>query len=431
MSSNEKFEREFEAFMNEEDSRLAALYRKLPQAEPDAKLDAAVRSMAHRALNPQLVATPRAQLHRRRARWLPAFGAAAGIVLAAGIAWRVETDRRSERNELGAPANDIITVRQLDVPPPPPAEAPLSPAPPPADSAPSVPATHADAGKAQSAAVSAFAEPSKPASAAVERQKSAKLSEQTENQPAPSGGAVGKVENAAKSLAPRAFPAAAPAQKRSSEMDAVDRKQIMAAGAWQNLHDRDTNESKDSAQSKSLDDKASAAAAISAGTPGTRPALAGPPPAAVMKSSVSVPTESATPRAESTPSASSSAAQAESAAVLQTAPPPPRPAQLAPMAPPPARESAAPAGPARADAAGHATHDESTPSAARVGGKEEAARVRSADPNAGLYPEHWLANIRSMLKEKRRDDALRSLGEFRRIYPDYHLPEDLRDLEKP
>src|SRR4029077_8118133 len=110
--------------------RLAALYRKLPQAEPDAKLDAAVRSMAHRALNPQLVATPRAQSKRRRARWLPAFGAAAGIVLAAGIAWRVETDRRSERNELGAPASDVISVRQLDVPPP--AEAPLSPAPPPA-----------------------------------------------------------------------------------------------------------------------------------------------------------------------------------------------------------------------------------------------------------------------------------------------------------
>jgi len=43
MSSNEKFEREFEAFLNEEDSRLAALYRKLPQPEPDAKLDAAIR----------------------------------------------------------------------------------------------------------------------------------------------------------------------------------------------------------------------------------------------------------------------------------------------------------------------------------------------------------------------------------------------------
>ena len=37
MSGNEKFEREFEAFLTEEESRLAALYRKLPQAEPDAQ----------------------------------------------------------------------------------------------------------------------------------------------------------------------------------------------------------------------------------------------------------------------------------------------------------------------------------------------------------------------------------------------------------
>jgi hypothetical protein len=92
------------------------------------------------------------------------------------------------------------------------------------------------------------------------------------------------------------------------------------------------------------------------------------------------------------------------------------------MAPQPARESAAPA---RADAVDHAARDESAPGAA---GKD-AARVRSADPNAGLYPEHWLANIRSMLKENRRDEALRSLAEFRRLYPDYRLPDDLRDLK--
>ena len=92
------------------------------------------------------------------------------------------------------------------------------------------------------------------------------------------------------------------------------------------------------------------------------------------------------------------------------------------MVPQPARESAAPA---RADAADHAAHDESAPVAA---GKD-GTRARSADPNAGLYPEHWLANIRSMLKENRRDEALRSLAEFRRMYPDYRLPDDLRDLK--
>jgi hypothetical protein len=36
-----------------------------------------------------------------------------------------------------------------------------------------------------------------------------------------------------------------------------------------------------------------------------------------------------------------------------------------------------------------------------------------------------------MLKENRRDEALRSLAEFRRMYPDYKLPDDLRDLAQP
>ena len=66
MSSNEKFERDFESFLNGDDTSLSALYRKLPQAEPDAKLDEAVLAMAHRALNPQLVATPSARAPRRR-----------------------------------------------------------------------------------------------------------------------------------------------------------------------------------------------------------------------------------------------------------------------------------------------------------------------------------------------------------------------------
>ena len=46
-----------------------------------------------------------------------------------------------------------------------------------------------------------------------------------------------------------------------------------------------------------------------------------------------------------------------------------------------------------------------------------------------LYPEHWLADIRTMLSENRRDDALRNLDRFRKQYPDYPLPDDLRDLK--
>jgi hypothetical protein len=315
----------------------------------------------------------------------------------------------------------VITVRQLDVPPPP-AEAPLSPAPPPADSAPSAPATRADGLKAQSATpVAGFAEPAKPASAALEREKAAKLSEQIENHPTTAGSPVGKVENAAKPAPPQAFPG--PAQKRSSEMDAVERKQIMAAGAWQNLHDRD-NEARTNAKPKSFDDKASAAAAGSARAAETRAAPpTSPAPAAVMKSA-NMPTASpSAPPIEST-ATPPSALRVESATTLPAAPPPPQVTTQASPTALPARESAAPA---RADAADQAARDESAPGAA---GKD-AARARSADPNAGLYPEHWLTKIRSMLKENRRDEALRSLAEFRRMYPDYKLPDDLRDLAQP
>jgi hypothetical protein len=153
-------------------------------------------------------------------------------------------------------------------------------------------------------------------------------------------------------------------------------------------------------------------------------------PAAVMKSVNAPPTESAAvPRPQPmTASPSTSAKQAESASVLPAAPPP---AQVTTQAAPPARESAAPAAPARADAANPAVRDEFTAPVSGSAGKDEAGRARSTDPNASLYPEHWLANIRRMLKENRRDEALRSLAEFRRMYPAYHLPEDLRGLGNP
>jgi hypothetical protein len=61
--------------------------------------------------------------------------------------------------------------------------------------------------------------------------------------------------------------------------------------------------------------------------------------------------------------------------------------------------------------------------------KQKPSGVRSNDPNAKLYPEHWLTNIRTMLKKNHRDEAVRSLAEFRKMYPNYHLPDDLRNLK--
>ena len=80
----ENFERDFESFLSDDDSRLAALYRKLPQAEPDARLDAAVQAMARRA-----AAMPGATRTPGRTRWLPMLSAAAVVALAAGIAFQI------------------------------------------------------------------------------------------------------------------------------------------------------------------------------------------------------------------------------------------------------------------------------------------------------------------------------------------------------
>ncbi len=81
MSGNEKLERELESFLKENDSRVAVLYRKLPRPEPGAELDSTVLAMAHRAVP--------ASMHPRRPRWLSAIGAAAMVVLAAGVAFRI------------------------------------------------------------------------------------------------------------------------------------------------------------------------------------------------------------------------------------------------------------------------------------------------------------------------------------------------------
>src|SRR5690349_4215345 len=101
MSSKEQFEREFESFLNEEESRIAALYRKLPRPEPDAKLDAAVLAMARRA------APVAPRMRARTPRWIPALSAAAVVALAAGIAFRVGPQAWQERSiPAQKPANE-------------------------------------------------------------------------------------------------------------------------------------------------------------------------------------------------------------------------------------------------------------------------------------------------------------------------------------
>jgi len=311
----------------------------------------------------------------------------------------------NERNETGAPSSDVISVRPLDAPVP--TAPPLSPAPPPARA--SAPAAGAaSAAKAVSAPPSTVTEQSK----ADVRENAAELPKRGENQPADVG-SLGKVEGVAKPAAqPQAFPEAAktaPAkQKRASEMDAVERRQTMAAGAWQNLHDRDEQAGKDA----KLEDKAAAQAVAP---------VAAPAGAAAQASGGFAPAQSESTPAAAPPPPAEPMPRSKAAPATSAAPPPML--QSAPAAPPPAeRALARPEAPLREESP--AVRDDAAGAAPAQG-----QRMRSTDPNARLYPEHWLANIRTMLKENRRDEALRSLGEFRRMYPDYHLPDDLRDLK--
>ncbi len=110
--AQQKFDRELEEFLRDDDSRLAALYRKLPQPEPDAQLDARVRALAQRAARePSSSAATAAQIAvRRHSNRLPAIGAAAAFVLAAGIAWRVAPQIWPARNEVAAPAAETTSV---------------------------------------------------------------------------------------------------------------------------------------------------------------------------------------------------------------------------------------------------------------------------------------------------------------------------------
>lgn len=118
-SSNPKFERDFESFLRGDDSRLQALYRKLPTEEPDARLDAAVHALAHRA-----VAQPRPHM-RTRARWLPVSAAAAVVLIAAGIVLRIAPQMQQRPAPMPETA-PTATLRSLPAASPQPESAPAA-----------------------------------------------------------------------------------------------------------------------------------------------------------------------------------------------------------------------------------------------------------------------------------------------------------------
>jgi hypothetical protein len=326
MSGNEKLERELESFLAEENSRAAALYRKLPRHEPNATLDASVLAMARNAVAPR----------RSRNRWLPALSAAAVVLVVAGVAYRAGPQVWNNRG-VSTPPPTINAVDEAKTTAASPASAPAAAVPPAQELA---PAMTAGSGVNTPKPVSVPARPTPTDTLA--RRKAADAPRL--QSPAPSPEAFAQPQTAARQMeekrADKSMSAAPPPPARDAPLQSLDAKifpsdESQKAEAAANASDR---EQKDGAPSR---------------------------------------------------------AESVSGALKPTA----------------AQPSAAPA------------------TAASEFARAPPSAVTKLAPNNRLYPEHWISNIQKMLRENRRDEAIRSLDEFRKQYPDYALPDDLRDLK--
>lgn len=87
---------------------LGALYRRLPRAEPPRRLDRNVLNEAARAVHGR---------RPRRQRWLVGFGSAAGLVLAAGVAWHVGHEAlHQQEHEAVRGAPTYVPVQPIEAP---------------------------------------------------------------------------------------------------------------------------------------------------------------------------------------------------------------------------------------------------------------------------------------------------------------------------
>lgn len=101
---------DLERLLDADKGTLASLYHRLPRNEPPRRLDRTVLADAARAVRAERA--PRAQ------RWLVGFGSAAGLVMAAGIAWQVggqmESRDKAHSIEAQTPASSrVIAVQAI------------------------------------------------------------------------------------------------------------------------------------------------------------------------------------------------------------------------------------------------------------------------------------------------------------------------------
>jgi hypothetical protein len=409
-------DRDFEAFLAGEDSDLARLYRRLPQSEPDAKLDAAVLGMARAAVEPQRRnALRHAKDRHRRPLWVVGLSSAAGIVLAAGLAWQMRGafhDSLPSASPGAAPPaaradREVIPISAI-VPPPetapadagaapvelpvPPAAAPAAPpvAPAPvADAAKPAPraaktaphrrevevASAANADKKDQTQRFETEPPREPEAAAPAREALAAADTSADR-----AGPEGDVSTTASATGYAAPPRAQPFPGGTvADYNSVERKAAIASGTRRDDYGLDVDAgSTDPLVKQEERARIARQAGKEKGAGGH--GLAG---------------RSAAPVA------------AETAA----APPPAVVAQTTPVA---ANAAAAPK-PATAPAA----------SAAATAGQPVNAELQR---NAELAPDAWVVKIRELLRAGRKADAIENLELLHRRHPAYMLPEDLRKL---
>jgi hypothetical protein len=407
MTHRNHHEREFEAFLAGEGSELARLYRRLPQSEPDARLDAAVLSLARAAVEPQRVnALRHANVRHRRPLWLVGLSSAAGVVLAAGIAWqmrngfnesaaptlRQSASARTERDVI--PISAIVPPAEPTAPPPPPALAPASastPAPPPAKPASMHPKAAPRGREVELAAAvdakkdsSLRSDVAAPADTSLPEPVAATTAQASTEPPAweslanaeSSSGGVDKF--AADAAQPQPFPGTGGVPDYNS----VERKAAIASGSRRDDYGVDV----DAASADPLAKQEQRARVARAAAKEKRPV------------------EETAARAQSAPEAERQIAPRMAAAPAVAA----SPATSAAQAPPATATEAAP-----------------RPAAAGAVGNAASAELQR---NAMLPPDEWVKRIRELLREERRADALENLELLRRKHPAYGVPADLREL---
>jgi|GEM_PF-481771 len=367
--SQEDFDAEFDAFLREENSRMAQLYRKLPHAEPDAALDARVRAQARQALRQHSEAATTETSPRqpsRPRRWLPAFGAAATLVLVAGLAWRLAPPTSSPRE----------TAPAVQVSPPSPAQG--------------------DNPAATPAPTSESMQEAAPAQAAAE------VPART-SQPQ---------RELRRSMAPQApsSPTADAAKVRAKS--SADRSAGAATGAAAPTLAAPT----DAAKPTAFPPAANAPMVQSAPLPPPPPHAAPPPPAFAAEPSAPVAAEQKMMKSAPAPAATPSIAPPEVAIENRAEAKQALSDNMTADGPPPIIQP-----------------DSSDPTRYRwelAGNRLPGAQTRSGVYPPDAPPlQTWVAIIRTMLRDGHRDAAKRALADLRAQHPDFRVPSDLRSLE--